>query len=346
MNDWVPNEAKGRMTATHMVSNNAIPAISEAVTAARFGDTVLAGRLLDQILDANPRNEPALLWKAVLCSTGETAEYYLEQVLEMNPSNEQAFETLKMLRNMNRDQQVAMFWGSNAKVREIEPDLRCPVCFETRSAQVESETCTCCGMLRKLGSWSDYLTNQEIDEVLMQKAVEGWQLGMKRSPSAGTAYLLALGYLNLKRSGEACLYLEQARNMGVDEPGMVDLIRYFRAQKLILAVDDNSLVRRFLNTILTRAGFRVVTAGCGDEGMRLFEQFEPDLVVCDYTSPGKNGFELCRQIRKSGWTTPVVLMSGKLVDKLKARLAGASDTLSKPFEPETLAATVRRNLAA
>jgi CheY-like chemotaxis protein len=335
------------MTATHMVSNNAIPAISEAVTAARFGDTVLAGRLLDQILDANPRNEQALLWKAVLCSTGETAEYYLEQVLEMNPSNEQAFETLKLIRNMNRDQQAEMFGGlSNAKTREIKPDLRCPVCCETKTADQESDTCSCCGMLQKLGSWSDYLANQEIDEVLMQKAVERWELGMERSPSAGTAFLLALGYLNLKRSGEACRYLEQARNMGVDEPGMDELIRYFRAQKLILAVDDNSLVRRFLNTILTRAGFRVVTAGSGDEGMKLFEQFEPDLVVCDYTSPGKNGFELCRQIRKEGWTTPVVLMSGRLVDKLKARLAGASDTLSKPFEPETLAATVRRNLAA
>jgi CheY-like chemotaxis protein len=270
----------------------------------------------------------------------------LEQVLEMNPTNEQAFETLKMLRTMNREQQVAMFGGAPSKVREIKPDLKCPACFEARSPEFESGICACCGMMQKLGSWSDYLANQEVDEVLLQKAVERWKLGMDRSPSAGTAFLLALGYLNLKRSGEACLYLEQARNMGVDEPGMLELIRYFRAQKLILAVDENALVRRFLNTILTRAGFRVIVAGNGDEGMRLFEQYEPDLVVCDYTSPGKNGFELCRQIRKCGWTTPVVLMSGKLVDKLKARLAGASDTLSKPFEPETLAATVRRNLAA
>lgn len=327
------------MTATHMVSETAIPSISEAVTAARFGDTVLASRLLDQILDSNPRNEQALLWKAVLCSRGETAEYYLEQVLDMNPSNEQAFETLRMLRT-NRDSDVAC--GSN----EAKPEMRCPACFESNVQQEDSDTCAGCGMLQKLGSWSDYLANQEIDEVLVQKAVERWKLGMERAPSAGTAYLLALGSLNLKRSGEACLYLEQARDMGVDEPGMDGLIRYFQSQKLILAVDDNALVRRFLNTILTRAGFRVVTADNGDEGMRLFEQFGPDLVVCDYTSPGKNGFELCRQIRKSGSTTPVVLMSGKLVDKLKARLAGASDCVSKPFEPETLAATVRRNLAA
>jgi CheY-like chemotaxis protein len=309
--------------------------ISEAVTAARFGDTVLAGRLLDQILNANPQNEQALLWKAVLSSTGETAEYYLEQVLEMNPSNEQAFETLRKLRR-NRDLENASL--------ETPRDLRCPVCLKPIAGQ--DEPCPCCGMVQKLGSWGDYLANQDVDEVRLQRAVDCWKLGMSRSPSAGTAYLLALGYLNLKRSGEACFHLEQARALGIDEPGMDELISFFQSQKLVLAVDENVLVRRFLNTILVRAGFRVVTASNGDDAMQLFEQFQPDLVVCDYSAPGKNGFALCREIRKSGNETPVVLLSGKLVDKLKGRFAGATECLSKPFEPETLAALVRRNLAA
>ena len=322
------------MTATNMVTESAIPSISEAVTASRLGDTVLASRLLDLILGSDPRNEQALLWKAALCGTGETAEYYLQQVLDINPSNEQAFETLRMLR-LNRD--------------IGRPEMSCPVCFETSAQsqpQDSNDACASCGMVQKLGSWRHFLANQAIDEVLLQKAVQRWKRGMERAPSAGTAYLLALGYLNLKRSGEACFYLENALAMGVDEPGIEGLIRYFQSQKLILAVDEDALVRRFVSAILTRAGFRVITAESADEGMRLFDQFVPHLVVSDDTSPDRNGIELCRQIRKSGSTTPVVLMSNRLLDRLKGRLAGATDCMSKPFGPETLASTVRRNLAA
>lgn len=323
------------MTSTQSASTTEIPTISDAVSAARLGDPALARRLFDQILDANPLNEQALLWKAVLCTDNESTQYYLEQVLEINPSNDRAFETLRMLRKPGTD---------SAAPEDPTPEHACPVCYETLPGG--SSECQGCGMTLTLAPWTTFLSNQGVNEVRVLEAIRGWRQCMQQAPSGGLAFLIALGYLNLKRSGEASVYLEKARNLGVFEPGMDELLAYFRTQRLVLAVDANSLVRRFLNTVLTRAGFRVVTAENGDDGARMFDELKPDLVVCDYTAPGRSGFELCRYIRKSGWGTPVVLMSGKLVDRVKAHLAGATDWIAKPFEPENIAAVVRRNLAA
>lgn len=311
---------------TLLAPKTKIPDLCDAVLAARAGDTQTARQLIDRILRAKPDHEQALLWKAVLCRSEESPEAYLEQVLELNPANGKAFETLALWR-VGKDS-----WNEGpAKVV-----ANCPVCYRATNGDV---CCCSCGSMVTLVSWNDFLNNDDVDERRVQAGVDRWLQGMQRSVSAGTAYLLALGYLNLKRSGEACFYLQKARAMGITEPGMNELIEFFQSKPLILVVEENTLVRRFLNTVLVKSGYRVVTGMDNGEGLKLYAQFRPALVVC-----GDSAF--CKILREAGSKTPMVLMGEGFGVSVKAKLAGAAASLRKHCEPEAVTATVRRLIAA
>jgi OmpR family response regulator RpaB len=67
----------------------------------------------------------------------------------------------------------------------------------------------------------------------------------------------------------------------------------------ILVVDDEASIRRILETRLKLAGFNVVTAGDGQEALEHFHSFQPDLVILDVMLPKMDGYEVCREIRKT-----------------------------------------------
>ena len=103
---------------------------------------------------------------------------------------------------------------------------------------------------------------------------------------------------------------------------------------LILIVDDAKMVRQMGRDSLEQAGFDVVEAEDGEEGLRLFGERTPDLVLLDVEMPKVNGFAVCEEIRQSdlGAATPVLMMTG--LDDLdsirRAYGAGATDFTSKP----------------
>lgn len=113
----------------------------------------------------------------------------------------------------------------------------------------------------------------------------------------------------------------------------------------ILVVDDNADTREILAILFKPLGCELRAARDGDEGLATFAEFRPDLVLLDVTMPGKNGFEVCREIKaRSGasWV-PVVMLTA--LDRPEARseglAAGADEYLTKPFEPDMVTARVR-----
>ena len=85
-------------------------------------------------------------------------------------------------------------------------------------------------------------------------------------------------------------------------PGGLESERIERAMPqgdhLILVIDDEQPIRRFLRAALTAEGYRVVEAGTGEEGIRLAVQQPPDLVILDLGLPGIDGQEVLRQLRE------------------------------------------------
>jgi two-component system, OmpR family, KDP operon response regulator KdpE len=113
----------------------------------------------------------------------------------------------------------------------------------------------------------------------------------------------------------------------------------------ILVIDDESQITRVLRAALSAQGYDVRTANEPEEGLRVFRDWAPDLVITDLMMPTMSGVEVCRSIRSRG-TTPVLVLSVREHErsKVEALDAGADDYVTKPFSIQELLARVRAHL--
>ena len=111
---------------------------------------------------------------------------------------------------------------------------------------------------------------------------------------------------------------------------------------LILVIEDEAPIRRFLRASLSEQGYRFNEAETAQEGLRLAASQPPDLIVLDLGLPDQNGLEVLRQIRD--WSSvPIIIVSarGQEHDKVTALDLGANDYLTKPFGVGELFARIR-----
>ncbi|HLG76685.1 MAG TPA: response regulator transcription factor [Ktedonobacteraceae bacterium] len=113
------------------------------------------------------------------------------------------------------------------------------------------------------------------------------------------------------------------------------------AQKILVIEDEEGIVH-LLNLYLKDAGYTVVVASDGADGLALHAREKPDLVVLDIMLPAIDGFEVCRRIR--AWSkTPILMLTarGDEDDRIAGLELGADDYLVKPFSPRELVSRVR-----
>jgi twitching motility two-component system response regulator PilH len=107
------------------------------------------------------------------------------------------------------------------------------------------------------------------------------------------------------------------------------------AKNKILVVDDSATDTLLISNPLRAEGYDVITAKDGEEALRRLDQDRPDLVLLDVVMPGKNGFQLCRQIRSDArfGSLPVILLTSKNqeADKFWGMKQGATAYMTKPF---------------
>ncbi len=115
-----------------------------------------------------------------------------------------------------------------------------------------------------------------------------------------------------------------------------------KSQPLVLVADDEPRITKLVAVTLGDEGFRVVTAGGGEEALRKAEEIRPDIVLLDIVMPDLDGIEVMRQLREFR-SVPVILLTakGSTADKAKGLDLGADDYIAKPFHPDELAARVR-----
>ena len=113
----------------------------------------------------------------------------------------------------------------------------------------------------------------------------------------------------------------------------------------VLVVDDDASLAEMLMIVLRQEGFEGRTCARGDLAMDAFRDFRPDLVLLDVMLPGKDGIDICRQIRaESG--VPIVMLTAKsdTIDIVVGLESGADDYIVKPFKPKELVARIRARL--
>ena len=120
--------------------------------------------------------------------------------------------------------------------------------------------------------------------------------------------------------------------------------------KRILIVEDQEDNRKILRDLLTSAGFDLVEAITGEDGVRLAEAERPDLILMDIQLPGLDGYEATRRIKANPALrhTPIIAVTSYALsgDDVKAREAGCDAYVTKPFSPRALLAKVRGYLPA
>ena len=110
----------------------------------------------------------------------------------------------------------------------------------------------------------------------------------------------------------------------------------------ILVVEDDRATAMALQDRFRSEGYEADTAGDGIEGFEMAVKLSWDLVILDLMLPGKGGLEVCRDVRATGFETPVLILTakGQTVDKVVGLKMGADDYLTKPFEMIELLARV------
>ena len=111
--------------------------------------------------------------------------------------------------------------------------------------------------------------------------------------------------------------------------------------KRALVVEDDANIAELLRLYLGKDGFEVMIVSDGNKAESSFDLFSPDVVLLDIMLPGKDGWEICRDIRKKS-STPIIMLTAKgdTADKISGLDIGADDYVTKPFEVKELLARI------
>ena len=110
----------------------------------------------------------------------------------------------------------------------------------------------------------------------------------------------------------------------------------------ILIVDDDENIAELLSLYLLRECFDTRSAPDGEEALRVFQEWHPDLILLDLMLPGIDGYEVCRRVRKDS-RVPIIFLSakGEVFDKVLGLELGGDDYVIKPFDTKELVARVK-----
>lgn len=121
-----------------------------------------------------------------------------------------------------------------------------------------------------------------------------------------------------------------------------------KKQKKILIVEDERKLSHILKLLLESDGFTVICSYSGYEGLYKYVKESPDLIVLDIMLPDLDGYEVCREIRRTlnNLKTPIIMLTckGEDYDRIKGKVVGATKYMMKPYDGENLLNQIRECL--
>ena len=343
-----------RLNPSNKPAATALPIslLRAGIAAAKANDRVSALAYLADATELDPSNETAWLWRAGVTEDPETALEHLRTVLNLNPGSAHAKSGVAKL------------------MAKLKARWECPICQHQPSAEdTIADVCRHCGGVVSLSQPEMFDHSASlVDRAAVQAAVKRLQAAWKSATKPETAYALGLAYLNLGYHDEAVQALQIAIRGRSPNPIWKDevarLVKHRQARTnraaarpseparpairpRVMVVDDSATVRKMVVGILAKAGYAVTEAADADQAATLVRELgAPRLFLLDVNMPGTDGFGLCKHLRADAETArvPVVFLTGKtgLLNKIHGKWVGAAEYLTKPFEPDKLAATVAR----
>ncbi len=137
-------------------------------------------------------------------------------------------------------------------------------------------------------------------------------------------------------------------NMAVTTPAADPTPAEHAEWPLVLVVDDSPTIRKIVEVTLRRERINVLGVGDGLSALAALADKQPLLVLLDITLPGMDGYQICQVIKQRPATKhiPVVMLSGRdgFFDKVRGKLVGSTQYVTKPFDPAALVKAVTRHL--
>jgi twitching motility two-component system response regulator PilG len=324
--------------------------LEQGIEAARKGWKTVARERLAELVALDPASESGWLWLASVAPNRGEQKRLLLRVLEINPEHEQA-RALVQRAELREDAQPA--------------EWQCPIC-SFRAAE-RPELCPGCGLVLSLVDPERVLKNSRLNRELVAGAVPDYERRLAGSLDYKARYHLGMAYLNLRKVPEG---LEQLRAASQLRPGdeilrsQIEILgltwaRLEASEKsgaagalpaTVLVIDDSPTVHKLVRASLAPAGFQIVTAADGIDGLSRLKELRPVLILLDITMPGMDGYQVCKVIKANPATAgiPVVMLTGRegLIDKVRARMAGSTLYVTKPFTQGSLQKIVLKLLGS
>jgi twitching motility two-component system response regulator PilG len=256
--------------------------------------------------------------------------------------------------------------GEAEKSERLSPVAVCPFCSHENSPH--AVRCDGCLAVLTLSDIEMLLSNRDCRTDIVRRVTEQMDAERQlRGLHEDEMVTLGIGYLNLKDFDAGFAVLKDASNASPNSVVLASQVNSLAIRleeikdqnasnasaprgKSILVVDDSITVRKLISGKLEKSGHDVLCASDGEEAIKALERFAPDLVLLDIDMPKMDGYQVCKLIRGRASTKdiPVIMISGKdgFFDKVRGKMAGATDHISKPFGPETLMKALENYLSA
>jgi twitching motility two-component system response regulator PilG len=342
--------------------------LAQAILLAEGNHYKKAHTLLTRYLKFNPNNSTAWLWYSRCLGNLRAISKALSKCSQLTPKNFQVIEEIHKLKQ-------AFHHVDDQRVR------RCPFCWAPLNAS--GELCHFCKSGLTVAKAIEQKNEKQAKSKFLFNAVKRYTDVVARENNVKAVFYLSLANLNLNKAKEALDLLNEISRINPDNKFLSDQLNVVvnhvatrladyteheenadawaapvtwnetaaePRRKKILVVEDSPTTRKVIVLTLKQKGYSVVEAQDGLDALGKVNEEQPDLVLLDIILPKMDGYRILSIIKKTPELkdTPVILLTSKdgMINKVKGRLAGSTDYLTKPFETNDLIEMVHKHIGS
>ena len=337
--------------------------LSQAVRLAEGNHFQQAQKVLIKLLKLDSHNCEGWLWYSRVIASMKAIESALKNAIRISPRN------LEIIDENNK---------FNFTKNKIQTDRirRCPFCWS--AAQDTAVECLYCRSHFFI-HMHFFSRPKSAKGSVLKKAIARYTQVIGREKNIQAHYYLAMAHLNLEHWEEGLDQLNETVKMSPENKTLADQQRALLGhiagletgsipegvarlggshpfwsslvdakKNKVLVVDDSAVSRKVASLALERNGYEIFQAKNGLEALTSMNTEKPDLVLLDVIMPGMDGYETLSILKKSQELKhiPVIMLTSrdKLFDKIKGKMSGSDEYLTKPFDPDDLVAKVGKYL--
>jgi twitching motility two-component system response regulator PilG len=345
------------------IPSNSGELLAEALELAEGNHFQRAAEAFSELLRENSESCEGWLWYSRVLRNIKDIESALEKAAGISPDDPEVVEETRKI----------ILAKSRVSAEQV---LRCPFCWSPLEVKtVECQYCKSHLFIHKAFFTSVRAGRQDV----LEKAIERYTRVTHRETNINAHYYLGMAHLNLEHWEVGLDHLNELDRLApkskVRTEQLQSLLNYMAAMETlahqevftrenglepaletekevqrnkVLVVEDSATTRKVVSITLGKQGYTVLEAQNGLEALTKLNDEKPDLVLLDIILPGMDGYKILSIIRDSAELKhiPVIMLTSKdkFLDKVKGKMSGSNEYLTKPFNPDQLVAKVSKYL--